>query len=282
MKNTQFQKGTLEITRNFEGIQFLDSTLTKEMELKVIKTLNAGNPKGFFTLIIQEGEETFFFKFQGTSTLATVNILVTNSEELEDAVIFYPEVQSLDERIGPNTVSNYLLPFADLGLKNLDGLLFAILTAKPVFIIGAEEEIAPLVFSILSFLPPEIAKKRSLITHTESISQKMDFIGLTGEGAVKLSTQWVDTATVVVLSENRIYSPYECPLTKQLAELILTKQSAKVSQLLADIYQKSWSIRSQPLEDVAEELDCPKANGEFYFLVAKTIDRIPSLRKEEA
>ena len=166
-------------------------------------------------------------------------------------------------------------------LKGLNGLLFAALTGGSILALSNEEPKSKKLFlALLSLLPPELAKNTLVATYTESFSNDFHLIGMpTTQDTEIIVGQHIDNINIVDFENQTVFSLYESPVTGQLAKAVQSNDISKVNQILSDIYEQAWqvnglvktykekgNIEEQNIEaDIAETLNCPKADAEFYL-----------------
>ncbi|MFX1253813.1 MAG: hypothetical protein ACFFCZ_19540 [Promethearchaeota archaeon] len=266
--------GIIEITRTFEGIKFIESTLPEDTEKTILSALMPiGSPNKEFMYVKHINGCSFYQFFNGSSSRSLIGVVVIKSADLTQSILFHPAVKEINERIEAKE-QNELLTRPDLSrlanLANLEGLLYAFFTGKPIVFIGDEQPVREILIDLNSLSPSFIGNHSSFISNT---TQNIDSIDIQGINPSIVQTFDIsDSQTIVNLLENRVYSLYDCDITINFSKLIKQNKTDELKGEMNNLFEKFQKIKDQfdPLE-IAEILHCSTADAEFFASINQTI-----------
>ena len=278
--------GIMQITREFEGVKFIEGNLSKQEELLSLNAFTSSNPNTSVLSITEMNGASIYQQYIGTSEKALVGVLVSPTNDLKDNLAFYKESTELNKHL-IKIFSDYEGNgyFQDFGIyklnsiKDLNGLLFATLTGQPIIALGDEKDVKTLFLTLLSLLPPEIAKKRTLLTHTEKFNPKISFLGMpmTNE-TMQMMRKYEDTHTIVNLKTNQVFSLYECPLMLKVSVAIHSNDVNAVKIILKELYSNAWAQKENSnFVDISDKLKINKGDAELILKVLQTMEKESSL-----
>ena len=88
--------GILQITREFEGVKFIEGNLSKDEEMLVINTFTSSNPNKSVLYVTNTNGKCIYQHYIGTSEKALVGVLISSTKELNDNLTFYPEAATIN------------------------------------------------------------------------------------------------------------------------------------------------------------------------------------------
>ncbi|MFW9993152.1 MAG: hypothetical protein ACFFD4_14005 [Candidatus Odinarchaeota archaeon] len=286
LSESSFSSALLKITRETDGIAFVQSTLSKDMETKVLKHLNFSNPAEKFMLIDTINSNALYVLYSGNPELAYAGIVITPRNEQSEAFPLHLDVtraiNSFYEHFSGDLglLSPDLTPLVEL--KELQGLLFAVYANKPVILLHNNESwIRSVCLALLLILPPEIAKKKTILTHNENFTNNFSIIGLpVTDLTMEQLSDLGETHTIVSGADSRVFSPYESDFMKELAEAIKKKDTSAIEELISKLYNLADQVDVQgTIADLSANTGLKRADAELLHLIASDLEKPVSFPK---
>lgn len=273
--------GLIKVSRDLEGVKFVDSTLSDDEEQFLLLEIVRGNPVGHFARMEIRDEQVYLQTLQGTTDEANISISLANVDRISDALIFNQVVSNYikqyHQEIGNTFRSDlskslkYLATFDDL-----DGILFAVFTSVKMVVLGSEDENRKFIVACLNLLPPEIAKIQKFHTFSERIDTELNWVGMPPVQASLDQVQGLEFShTIVSTTKNKASTPYSCDILSELAELIQNDQIERAIDEIMRIYEMARNL--SPSDDasiIADEIESSINDAEFIIRVRDTISDI--------
>lgn len=264
----------LKITRDTNGIEFLESNLTLDDRKKMLQTIGGGTPLGDFSKIDMEEDTLFFQHLTGTTEETIVSVSMANPDEIDDSLIFHPAVRGRIAYHHPSLPQHYPLRDSIKGLSEftgLEGILFSLFTKIKMVILGEEKDNSAMVATCLSLLPPPIAKTQKFHTFMETLDPSLDWIGMPpNQRSVDQLRGKEFTHTFVSIRKKMASSPFSCELVTRLRDHIINHELNETIDLIAKIYKDASAIKNlDSAIDASDFLDIDIDDAEFLMMVAE-------------
>ncbi|MFX1442718.1 MAG: hypothetical protein ACFFHV_04830 [Promethearchaeota archaeon] len=301
LQDKTLKYGIIKVTREYTGVEFIESTLSKDEEQMILTLINVSDPNETFSNIITRNGTAFYLQYVGNPEHALIGILLASTDNLTDNLALYPDTKTLNEYLNthsklPNVNINTDYSVSDLAeLKGLNGLLFATLTGSPIIALSNEEQRTKKLFlALLSLLPSELAKNTLMATYTESFSDDFKLIGMpTNQETEIIVEQHMDKLTIVDFENQEVFSLYESHVTDLLATAIQSNDTAKIIQVLSEIYEQAWRVKeivknykekgiiqdNAIVPEAADIFHCSNADAEFYILLGNRMLTKPVIKE---
>jgi hypothetical protein len=279
-----FSKAILKISRELDGVKFLESDFSEELESKIIFHVARGSPIGSFMKSITIDEIVFFQYFEGSSEEAHILLAGVDKLSLVDNILCLKPTEKL---LNNSTVVSRTFKLPNLNksmeyfskVEGLEGLLFTFFTNLKLVILGSEENNLETILHALQFIPPEIAKNQSFCSYSENLDEDVTWFGMpaTKESLEKINGLEL-THTIFSTTKMKCMTPFSCEILNTLANHIKCGDYNKAKKLMLKILQNSRDvIHLKTAEEISDHLECSLEDADFYLKTTEVISGLSDL-----
>jgi hypothetical protein len=274
-------KGIIKISRELDGIKFITSEFTDEIENKILVEFAKGNPIGKYIKSLTIDNMIFFLYFEGDSNEAYILIVGVEKQDLRDNILnlsatyeFVSSSKLVSYKYKRPTLNEAMRYFSEV--EGLPGLLFTFFTNLKLIILGSEADNLQTILNALQFIPPKIAKNQSFCSYAENLNEEVEWFGMPATRKSYELIQGLETShTIFSTTKLKCLSPYSCELLEELSMLIKKEMYKEAQLLIKKIFTNLFKImHCTTAEQISDILDTTLSNSDFYLKVLEFSTKI--------
>lgn len=231
--------GLFEVTR--ERVDFVKVHGIKNDPEILTKVLPYGTPTGRAVKHLSIEGKVYFSYIDMSSEVGKGLVFCFDRDQINlNLMDLLPTMENLvadpNQLDGPLTCDPQPRNPKPIKTKNFDSAVFAFLARLTTIVVGEEEEIFDLIYSVSAVVPPDMRLRLEFVTHSTSLSENVKIIGMPLSDEVLGELEGDRGSYTFIFPEDRVYGQYSSKISQKIANLVKKGDYDKVGHELEELY----------------------------------------------
>ena len=165
-------------------------------------------------------------------------------------------LENKDTVKGPLILNESYSQAANIKIKDFDTAIFSFLTKKRMVIVGDENDVFKIIYSLFSVVPITLRNTLEFVTHSASLTENVNIIGMPHADDILRELFNAKGSYTIVFSNDRSYGSFTSKSCKKISQMLENGNIEDVKKELNMLFQLA-----QTNSDMPSALDFAKQNN---------------------